>query len=103
MFFGRAALDFGDCHFEGLYQSRPRLRRVDDVIDVQVLGGTVGIGELLSVLFNLLQKQLIRVFRFFSSRRNIIGAAPSAPITASSVLGQQKTKSAPRSLLHMPR
>ena len=61
MLAGGTLLFLADRHFERRDQSRPRLGGVDHVVDVQVLGGPVRVGELVTVFLDLFLEKFVGI------------------------------------------
>ena len=79
---------------ERVDQDRPRLPRLDHLVDVATLGSDVRIREARAVVRDQLLAGDSGSSDSSSSLRKTMLTAPSGPITATSAVGQAKLKSA---------
>ena len=90
--------------FQRLRQVLARVGRLDDVVDQPAAGGDVGGGERVERYCSISSARWAALSSAASiSLRKTISTAPSAPMTATSAVGQAKTRSAPRSFEHIAR
>ncbi len=102
MLLGRPQFALGFQRAQCLGQCAPRLRRLDHVVHQPAPGGHKWVGKRIAIQSDQLLPLRLLVRRLPSiSLRKTISAAPSAPITAISAVGQASTRSAPRSFEHI--
>jgi hypothetical protein len=101
MFLGRPEFPLSSSSRPAPGQIFRGLGRLDDVIHQPAAGSYVRIGKGRTVTLDQFLAPMLLVFRGVDLARKTISAAPSAPITAISAVGQATTRSAPNSLLHI--
>ena len=103
MFFRGPRLPFGTHDIQGVDESRPGFARRDDGVNIPSLGGLVWIRKEGFVFLDFLLPLGVRILGLFNLAAVDNIAAPAAPMTAISAVGQAKAISAPKSLEHMAR